>query len=298
MASAVGRILPVLLVSSVAAAAAAQTPARATDARTRQIYVSAVDSRGQPVTGLTAADFVVREDGVAREVVDARTATAPLHVVLLVDDSTATTDATVYIREGLQAFVERLHGKGSIELMTFGDRPTVVVPFTDDTEALKQQIARIFPRPGAGAYLLDAIRDATRSLARRKTERPAIVALTFERAVDYSNLQYQQVLEALRESGAALHVLAVGTPSASLSDEMRNRNIVIGEGPDTSGGRRDQVLAVSGIPETLKETADELAQQYVLTYQQPDRLVPPKKIEVSTPRRDVVVRARARLPER
>ena len=48
------------------------------------------------------------------------------------------------------------------------------------------------------------------------------------------------------KSGAALHVIALGTPSGSMDDEMRNRGQVISEGTARTGGRRDQVLALSG----------------------------------------------------
>ena len=287
-------LFPGVVLAALATPPAAQTPAQQGDPRAHTLYVSVLNEAGAPVTGLTAADFIVREDGVAREVVDARPAEAPLDIVLLIDDSAAAADATSYLREGLAAFIERLHGKADIQLMTTGDRPTLVAPFTEDTEQLKARVARIFPRTAAGAYLLDAISEASEALARRKSERPVIVALTFE-GIDYSNLHYQRVLDELKESGAALHVIAVGTPSSSMTDEMRNRNIVIAEGTSRTGGRRDQVLALSGIPDKLKQAADELIGQYAVTYQRPDRLIPPERVEVSTTRPNLTVRARTRL---
>src|SRR5687768_6916030 len=58
-------------------------------ARPTDIYVSVVDSKGEPAAGLTADDFRVREDGTAREVLKAGAATGPLTVALLIDDSQA-----------------------------------------------------------------------------------------------------------------------------------------------------------------------------------------------------------------
>jgi hypothetical protein len=182
-------------------------------------------------------------------------------------------------------------------LITVGERPTVVAPYTQDTELLKQRVGRIFPRNAAGAYLLDAIVDASSALAKREAKRGVILAVTFE-GVDFSNRPYQVVLEDLKKSGAALHVIAVGTPASSMSDEMRNRNIVIAEGTSRTGGRRDQVLSLSGLPEKLKQAADELINQYVLSYTRPDTLIPPEKVEVSTTRRNLTVRARTRLADR
>ena len=55
--------------------------------------MSVVDKKGVPVTDVTPDDLVVREDGVAREILRVEPATDPMQVALLVDNSQAATQA-------------------------------------------------------------------------------------------------------------------------------------------------------------------------------------------------------------
>lgn len=273
-----------------------QTPARsprASDVRNRDVYVSVVDNNGKPITGLTAADFKVREDNVAREVVSVGPATEPLTISLLIDDSEAAADSIQYMRDALSAFVDRLDGKAEIAVATVGERPTAQLDYTTSTAALKRTVGRIFQHSGAGAYLLDGIVDVSKGLEKRAPKRPTIIAITIEAGQEFSNRSYQQVLEALTRSRATLHVMAIGRPAASDTDEMRNRNVVIGEGPDKSGGRRDQVLAPLGLKDRMLSLADELTGQYVVQYGRPEQLIPPEKIQVTVSRPGVTVRTRS-----
>jgi VWFA-related protein len=287
------------LTAFTAAGVAAQDPRppQASDGRTRDVYVSVVDSKGVAVTGLTAADFVVREDGAAREVLRAGPATEPLDIVLLVDDSQAATRSIPYLRDGLTRFIDQMQGKAAIGIVTVGERPTSVVERTTDTAALKKGVSRIFARPGSGAYLLEGIREVSRGMQTRESPRRVIVAITIE-SVEFSNLQYEQVLDSLYDSGAALHVLAIGTPTGAMSDEIRNKNVVISQGTETTGGRRDQLLSELAIPDALAKLGGELLNQYVVTYGRTDALIPPEKIQVTVKKAGLTVRARTRLPDK
>lgn len=288
----------VLALTAVLPAAAQDRTPRASDRRTRDIYVSVVDGSGKPATGLTTTDFTVREDGVAREIVSVGPATEPLTLSLIVDDSQASTDAIQFMRDGVNGFLDRLSGKGEIAIATVGERPTIQIDYTTSTEALKKAAGRIFQKPGSGAYLLDGLVDVSKGLQKREAKRPTIVVITTEAGVEFSNRAYQQVLDDLQKSGATLHVLALGQPSASIEDAMRNRNIVIAEGTERSGGRRDQVLALSGLPDRMKQLADELVNQYVVTYGRPEQLIPPEKIQVTVNRQGLTARAKTRASER
>ncbi|CAN5714400.1 hypothetical protein BH24ACI5_BH24ACI5_07010 [soil metagenome] len=292
------KTLYLLALSVIAAASAAAQESRAplaSDARTRDVYVSVVDSKGAAVTGLTAAEFAVQEDGISREVVRAVPATGPLDLVILVDDSQAATAAIPHLRDGLTKFIERLHGKASIGIVTVGERPTSVAERTTDLDALKKGVSRIFARPGSGAYLLEGIMDVARGLQKREVARPVIVVLTLE-GVEFSNAQAERVLKEVYASGAALHVLTIGTPGGAMTDEIRNKNLVIAQGTEATGGRREQLLAEMAIPGALGKLADELLNQYVVSYGRPEALVPPEKIKVTVTRPGVTARARTRLP--
>jgi hypothetical protein len=96
-----------------------------------------------------------------------------------------------------------------------------------------------------------------------------------------------QVFRPLADSGAALHVITLGTPTVSTSDDVRYRNTVVDEGPRLSGGTRAQLLAGSALPARLQQLADVLTRSYRVTYARPARLIPPERITVSARRADL-----------
>jgi Ca-activated chloride channel family protein len=282
-------------VSALVLAVACALPATP-HAQTRQntVYVSVVDAKGDPATGLTVNDFRVREDDVAREVLSAAPATEPLSVALLVDDSQASQRATQMIREAVDDFIAALAGKGEISISTFGERPTIVTDYTTDTKKLRDAAKRIFPRQGSGAYLMDAIVEVSRGFAKRKPARPVIAVLMIDDATEFSNRSYDNVLSELQQGGAALHVIALGTQGGSMADEMRNRNQAIALGTERTGGRRDNVIALTAAAAKMKQLAAELINQYQVTYGRPETLIPPDKIQVSVTRPGLTARARTR----
>jgi VWFA-related protein len=266
----------------------------AAQAKPTDIYVSVVDAKGDAAPGLTAADFKVREDGVAREVLKAGPATEPLTVALLVDDSAAARPAIQMMREGLHNFITGLAGKAEISIVTFGERPTIALDYTTDQKRLLDAADHVFPRANSGAYLLEALTEVSRGMEKRKPARPVIAVLMVDSAVEFSNNYYDNVLKALDRGRATLDIISIGQPTTSTSDEIRNRNIVIAQGTERTGGRRDNVIALTATGPKMKQLAGELASQYVVTYARPETLIPPDKIEVTVTNPNLTARARTR----
>ena len=275
----------------------AVSPSAALQSQSIDTYVSVLDSKGDPATGLTASDFHVKEDGVAREVLKAGPATEPLTVAFLVDDSQIAAPHVQLIREGAEAFVTGLAGKAEISLQTFGERPTIAVEFTTDQKKLLDGVHHLFARQGSGAYLMEAIIEASHGLQKRKPARPTIVVLMIDRDVEFSNNYYQNVIDEIQKAGATLHVISLGPVHQTMGDEIRNRDQVVAIGTERTGGRRDNPLAFTAAGPSMKQLAAELVDQYVVTYARPERLIPPEKVEVTVSKPGLTARARTRTAE-
>jgi VWFA-related protein len=269
--------------------AAAPQDARA---RERYMYVSVVDRNGTPVTGLPARDFVVREDGVTREVLVAEAADDPITIALLVDNSAAAAPVIPDVRRGLTAFVKKMaDGRNPIAVTTFGDRPTIQQDYTLAVPDLVRGVERLFPMPGSGAALLQAILETSKGFAKRDFDRGVMVAIATE-GPDFSDLNEDQVLPPLRASGAALcaFVFTARVAPDPRSDGVRQRMVVLDRGPRETGGRRDDLLTSMAIDDALAKLADRLTHEYRITYSRPETLIPPEKIEVSVKRPDLDAR--------
>ena len=274
-----------LLILAAAAAPRAQAPQRG-------IYTSVLDKDGKPVAGLTASDFIVREDNVAREVLRVEPATAPMQIALLVDNSQRSSPSIRDIREAAQAFIKGVTGTGTkneVAVIAVAERATILVDYTTDQAKLLKGAA-LFTQPGSGAYMLDAIWETSRGFKKREASRPVIVAIATN-GPEFSNRYRDQVVGAIKDANASLHIVMLGAPPTDLTtNEGRERAYIYEEGPNQTGGRYDNVLAPSALPQRLTQVADELTHQYLVTYARPQTLIPPERVKITGKRDDLVVR--------
>ncbi len=272
-----------LLALAIAVSAAAILEAQADE---RVLYTSVVDKDGAPVLDLGIKDFIVREDGQAREILSVARDNDPLQIALLVDNSVAMRPRLSQLRKAVAAFIESTRDDVQLALITLAERPTILVGYTTDRTALRKAAENMFAYEAAN-YLLDGISETSQGLAKRTNLRSAIAVITGI-GPEMSYRQYTEVLRFFREGGASLHVLQVGTGIGA-----QGREIVISKGTSETGGRFEEVLIPARIELKAQQLATELSNQYRVAYARPSRLVPPSKTEVSTRRPDL--RARGML---
>jgi VWFA-related protein len=269
------------------------TAAPSAQAKQRSIYASVLDKEGAPVPNLGPSDFVVREDNLAREILRVEPATAPIQVALLVDNSARSSASIRDIREATNEFIKGMTSspmKNEVAVVAVAERPTMMVDYTPDQTKLLAGAGRIFTQSGSGAYLLDGLFETSQGFKKREASRPVIVAISTN-GPELSNRYHDQIVGALRGVGAAFSVVMVGPPPTDvISSEGRERALTLSQGTEETGGRYDNVLAASALAGRLKQVANELTHQYLVTYARPDTLIPPERVTITGKDTNLTVR--------
>jgi VWFA-related protein len=277
------------LVLAVASAATAHLAGAAQrETRERTAYVSAVDDKGEPVEGLGPDAFIIREDGARREVLRVTRATDPMDLGILVDNSQASAEGISHLRTALEKFMARVGPNNQVALITLADRPTISVDYTNDPKKLSDAVKRLFPMPGSGMTLLDALYETSRGFTKREAARPVLVAV-FTEGQEFTNYDSKTVVKAMTDAGAQLHLVSIGVFPHSEAHDLRERSFLLDEGPRATGGQRISLLSPNALDQALERLGRQLTMEYKVVYGRPESLIPPEKIEITSARADVTM---------
>jgi VWFA-related protein len=267
---------------------------------TRKAYVTVVDDKGQPVPGLTAADFAVKEGGKDREVASAEPATAKMRIALAFEETLAPLGG---VRQGIFDFAQKMVAQAEIALVSVGISNRIVVPYTSDLSVLVAGINALplSQRPQTN-HVPEGVAELARAFVKAPAERPVIVMIALD-SQQSSSEEPQNVLNILKDSNAQFHVVSIEAGGASgnpaMLMEMSGRAKVLGDGPKQAGGRLWPVNALTGV--SAKGTmpiANDLSSQYLLTYVLPDGVKPSDRLSVTLKKKGATLRAPTRIADK
>jgi hypothetical protein len=267
---------------------------------TRTVYVTVVGENGQAVPELTPADFLVKESGKVGEIASVAPATERMRLALMVEHPLV---GQSYVRFALAEFVARMCASADIALFMVTQRPEKLVDYTSNPSLLIDAIVNLpLSKPLMGAAVPDAVYELAKHFEKTKPARPVIVLATTEQGQS-TEVDPEGILVQIARSKAQFWTVSIEPAGSQPVGKIRSlggfagRTQIIGDGPEQSGGRRIPVLTLPAFEPGLKQVADDLSSQYLITYLLPSGVRTSDRISVSLKKTGLTLRAPSRVPK-
>ena len=242
----------VLLLSQVAMSAQTQPPTFS--AKVEAVRVDAlVTDKGQPVLGLTPADFEVLDNGVPQQVDLVSYEQIPLNVVLALDMSGSVAgDRLDHLRAAGGTLLTALKKEDQAALVTFSHVVTLAARLTTDVATVREALGRAVGvgntalTDGAYAGLIVGESDVGRALL-----------IVFSDGLDtVSWLTPEIVIETAKRSDVVVYGVAVGAGKPEFLRDLTS----------LTGGRLYEVDKTANLSAIFLEVLQEFRQRYLLSY--------------------------------
>ena len=258
----------VILASVLAAPSAAQQTYRV-GVDLIDFAVIVTDRQGQPITGLTAKDFEVREEGRPQTVkffaAGDPEAAPPLHIGLLLDTSGSMTDDLEPARSAAVKFVNTMNAAADV---TFVDFDTEVRVARFGPADYPRLVERIRMRKADGwTALYDALGVYLNGAFEQDGQK--VLVLYTDGGDTRSSLTYSEALDLLKASDVTVY--AVGYLQHQSSSSVMDQRMQLSRFAELTGGQAYFPSGRSDLDEAFDKIRAEIGARYSLGYVSTDR---------------------------
>jgi VWFA-related protein len=194
--------LVVLVVGGIAA-----IDAQRFTSRTLSVRVDVLVTNGrQPVTGLTARDFELRDNGVPQVLAQVDVEQLPLNLILVFDTSASVAGPRMHsLLEAGRALLDQLREADRVALVSFSTRVRLLAPLTPSRQQIRAAFSTL--NPTGSTSLRDA---AFSALALRPADSNRMLLLIFSDGADTSSwMSEDNVLAAARRTDTVVYAVGV-----------------------------------------------------------------------------------------
>ncbi len=244
-----------------------------------QIFLSLVDRSGAPVTDLALDEVTIQEDGQPRDTLRIEPVDWPTKLTVLVDNSQATSNALVQLREGLRGLFEELPAGVEMSLLTLAPQPRWIVRPTRDRQKVIESIGLLSPDSGAAKFL-DGLVEAGNRIAKDEGEHFPVILIVGSDGIEGSSVIERDIDRLARQMvqhAVTLHVVMLARGGRRTLNNTGANQVQVGLGlTQMTNGRYENIAASTRLMTLLPEFGRQIgdshvrqSQQYRITYSRP-----------------------------
>jgi len=231
------------------------------------IPASVIDTRGHAVSGLKLEDFELWVDGQVRSISDITRTELPVRLAMLFDNSGSTISAREFEKQAAIHFFRRvMRPSDGAAIFSVETNSYLAQPMTSDIGRLESTISS-FGKPEGGTSLFDAIIDAAGYLRPYVGRR--VILIVSDGIETTSDADFETTIRRVLSDDCQVFVVQTGLYEGAnlraLAAERRMEQLAVQTGGSAFIPRTSSDLEIA-----FRQIAADLAQQYILSYYQPE----------------------------
>ena len=236
--------------------------------RVESVLIDAFVTRdGRSLQGLTARDFVLKDNGVTQPFDLLTGESLPIRAILVFDTSSSMRGEKLErLRAAASSFLDRLRPEDEAALMSFSDQVRLLTPLTGDLPRVKAGLRTL--RASGATSVYDALFAA---LATPLSAFRTLVVLFSDGEDNMSWLREKQIKAAIQRSNALVHVVAArpdevesGYGRSFLPDQSHVKTL--SALAEITGGSLIEVTSPDRIEAAFTQVIERMKSRYVLRY--------------------------------
>jgi Ca-activated chloride channel family protein len=224
-----------------------------------ELYATAIDHRGRPIDDLKKEDIAVSEEGTPQEVRRfERVTDLPIHAGVLIDVSTSMTERLADAVKAARDFFSFLTPRDRGTVVTFNEKPSLKVPFTNNPEVLADGLANLTADGETSIH--DAVIYTLHYFSGLKGRR--VLVLLTDGDDSKSKYSFEEMLDYARRTGVAIYTVGLALQSNNTLARSHLEKLAA-----ETGGRSFFIEHAAELQHIYGQVREELHAQYVIAYQ-------------------------------
>ena len=226
------------------------------------VPVTITDPMNRLVTGLEKDNFALTDNGQPQVIRHFSSEDAPISLGVIFDVSGSMADKIDKSRQAVVEFFRTANPQDEFFLITFSEKPEVLVDFTSSVEDIQSKL--VYAMPKGRTALLDAIYLGMNRMRKAHYERKALLIIS-DGGDNHSRYTEGEIKSMVREADVQIYGIGLYDRDAKTPEEKEGPAL-LSDVSEVTGGRTFVIDSPNELADVATKIGIELRNQYVLGY--------------------------------